>query len=151
MWLGEAQGSLWIAGTSGVLREYDLQGHLRRRDDTRGENFRHLSGDSSSNLYVVGSGGLLHFDGTAWQRVEGAPLTALGDVVARGADVMVLGLQGGERRVVHRRDGTWTVHEVPDAVDLGVLRSGLDEVFLLERDRAGVPTRQRGAIFTMRW
>jgi hypothetical protein len=107
---GTSASDGWVVGAGGVIGHGGAQGWFRTADAVTTNDLRAIHGRDAGDIWAVGDGVVLHFDGHAWSTDASAP----SDVDFRGvrasnagADVWAVGSQSGHGVIYRRNAGGW--------------------------------------------
>ncbi|MDH4036927.1 MAG: hypothetical protein OEX18_06285 [Candidatus Krumholzibacteria bacterium] len=110
MW-ASPEGDIFVAGVSAY--RFDGENWIDLDKESITSNWVYgIDGTSNRDLYAVGSGMILHYDGAVWDWVSGAFQESLRDVAVAGVRVFAVGDYGG---IVQFDGRAWERTEIPGA------------------------------------
>lgn len=127
--------NVFAVGDQGVALVRDNAGSWTRFDTPGGKDLREVHGLSSDDMYAVGDGTILHFDGSSWTEVFDAGSTMLTGVWV-GSDAVAVAVGSG-CTVLTNRSGSWQAMAPPPPCEAsgdltGVYANGPDEIRVTE-------------------
>jgi hypothetical protein len=109
---------LWAVGPGGAVYRGSFKGWMRQEHGLTQATFYSVSAPSSSDVWAMGAGIALHFDGTSWSAHAGAPSTPFGVYSAGKDDVWAVGPAQGKGSVAHWDGLAWSAVAVPSMANL---------------------------------
>lgn len=105
---GSAAGDLWAVGPGGGIYER-VASTWQRHDHGRTQSILYsVWSNGPADVWAVGQGVSLHFDGFDWVATSSGLPTALGVWAAADNDVWAVGLEGQEGVIAHFDGFSWT-------------------------------------------
>jgi hypothetical protein len=109
---------LWAVGPGGSVYRGSFKGWMKQEHGLTQATLYAVSAPSSSDVWAMGAGIALHFDGTSWSAYGGAPSPAFGVYGAAKDDVWAVGPALGRGPVGHWDGLAWSAVPVPSTANL---------------------------------
>lgn len=140
---GESSANVWAVGMYGTIVNWDGE-TVRQVDSPTKETLSGLDGWGPDDIYAVGFGDLIHYDGRTWNRLEHYEDRDIDDVLCSPDGRLYLA--GGVGLWYRDEFGTHSIDGLPNGYAKvmwlgpdGLLRIGIeDQLWLVENDTAAL-------------